>query len=204
MDAAIDEQAEKLKIARAVERHLHANKMSRSHLEAVVSARNLTDFFAGKFTPKTLTKIETYLDKIFATSDYVSRDASPELGSYSFRLVEHLQASYLQVRPLFGDATTFNAFIIKMRWDVERNCLTFHETERADKKYARDGVVYKEDGKPFLSLLAIKAGEVRNYLVSIPDDEGIARGIILTTHNPSGLKLYAGHGALLPEKTRPR
>jgi hypothetical protein len=180
-----NEQPDKLRIAQAVERHLISMRKGRAHLEEVLAPRTITDFFSGKFSPKTLTKIETYLDTIFGTTDYKGNDAPPELGSYSFKLVEHLQGSYLTIRPLFGNPKIINAYIINMRWDPERPCLAFSEAERADKKYARSGAVYQEAGKPFLNLLAIKAGEVRNYLVTMPDDEGIARGLILTTHNPN-------------------
>ncbi|WP_339036303.1 hypothetical protein WHZ78_02400 [Bradyrhizobium symbiodeficiens] len=180
----IEPDKDKLRIAQAVERYLISTRKKRAYLEEVLAPRTITDFFAGKFTAKTLTKIEQHLKRNFGATDKTD-DAPAELGSYSYILVERLQGVYLAVRPLFGNPKVINAFIITMRWDAERPCLVFSESKRADQKYAREGAVYLENGKPFLNLLAIKAGEVRNYLITLPDDEGIARGLVLTTHNPN-------------------
>jgi len=153
-----------------------------------LSEGTLSHFFKGDFTDNTLTKIETRMETTFSSSDDVGKDAPPEMGGYSFSFneVEDLQGAYLYVHPLFSNAEVLNAYMIDIIWDNSRPCLAFRERERADAKYATEGNIYRKKKDPFLTLLSIQHDEVRNILVKVPDDDGVARGLMLTAHHVRG------------------
>lgn len=181
------ERAGKLAIANAVHEHLVQTGLRKKSLQGPgLSEGTLTNFFKGEFHDDTLTRIENKLGTTFSTEKDAPPDASDEMGGYSFHEVEDLQGTYLYVRPLFRDPQTLNAYLVDIRWDNTRPCLTFRERERADSKYAQEGVVYSKKKDPFLHLLSVRLGDVRNVLVQVPDNEGVARGLVLTTHHVRG------------------
>jgi hypothetical protein len=53
-------------------------------------------------------------------------------------------------------------------------------------KYAQKGTVYVPFGTPFLNLVSTHLGNLRTVLLSLPDSDGICRGIISTLSNPKG------------------
>jgi hypothetical protein len=64
--------------------------------------------------------------------------------------------------------------------------LRFEELSRPDAKYTQHGVVYVPFGTPFINLVSTHLGNLRTVLLSLPDREGIARGLITTLSNPKG------------------
>jgi hypothetical protein len=73
-------------------------------------------------------------------------------------------------------------------WDPGLKHLVYEERERsrADAKHARNGSVHIPFGSPFMYLVCRDGGFVRLVLLSQPDDNGLARGLLCTLSNPRG------------------
>lgn len=115
------------------------------------------------------------------------RAASRELGSYSRDSVEEFEGRYICFRPTFSNPAVVNAYEISIRWDDKRACLVFEERNRPDSSHSQVGQVYIPDGKPFMNLVTVDKGAVRVIMVTRPDKAGVARGLMLTLSNPSGI-----------------
>ena len=87
---------------------------------------------------------------------------------------------------MFAKPANFNAYLIAIAWNDEQNCLVFEEKSRFDGKYRQKGAVYIPFGTSFMNLVSSTAGNVRTVLLSLPDSEGMMRGIINTLSNPKG------------------
>lgn len=180
-------KSQRLAIAAAIQHHLDAHGLSRKDLiRDYLSKSTIDKVFQGEFSERTLTKIEAILN-ISLTSKHAEEDQAPsQVGGYAFAAVEHLQGDYLCVRPLFSNPANLNAYIIRIAWDRAAPSLRFEELSRRDLKYAQKGTVYVPFGTPFLNLVSTHLGNLRTVLLSLPDSDGICRGIISTLSNPKG------------------
>ncbi|HXZ14821.1 MAG TPA: hypothetical protein VEH77_02400, partial [Roseiarcus sp.] len=115
-------------------------------------------------------------------------DAAQTVGGYTRANVTGLEGAYLCFRPAFSSNGVINAYIVAIRWDDAESCLMFEEQERVDAGHTQRGRVYLPDGKPFMSLVTIERGAVRLVMVSRPDGQGSARGLIMTLSNPGGMQ----------------
>jgi hypothetical protein len=119
----------------------------------------------------------------------VSRsDALQTMGGYTRANVAGLEGSYLCFRPAFSSNGVINAYIVAIRWNDAESCLVFEEQERVDVGHTQRGRVYIPDGKPFMSLVTVERGAVRVIMVSRPDGQTSARGLIVTLSNPGGVQ----------------
>ena len=175
-------------IASAIQRHLDANGLARKDLiREHLSKSSIEKLFQGDFTERTLNKVEGILKTSFQRQSGTREDtAAKSVGGYIFDTVEYLQGDYLCVRPMFADPASFNAYLIAIAWSDEQNCLLFEEKSRFDGKYRQKGTVYIPFGTSFMNLVSSTAGNVRTVLLSLPDSEGMMRGIINTLSNPKG------------------
>jgi hypothetical protein len=197
------DETERLGVAAAIKKHLHAKGLSRKQLERHdLSLSTINKALAGEFSDATLAKLEAVLGASF-TSDQKIRGTAPEaLGGYSFDIVEEFVGNYLFVRPLFSNPSTLNAYLIQIGWDEKQACLVFSERTRPDARHTQQGCVYLPFGKPFLNLVTIDAGAIRTILVSQPDEEGLARGIITTLHNRQGPLLIPASAPVVIKRLR--
>lgn len=175
-------------IAAAIKRHLHAKGISRKRLvRDDLSLSAINKALAGDFSDATLVKLETILERQFRPKEEELSDEAPSLlGGYTFRQVERLQGDYLCVRQLFATPDVLTAYIIEIRWDPKKPGLTFREHSRADQGYAQTGSIYIPENLPFFHLTTLSNGNVRNIVLNIPNEDGIARGLIVGFHRPSG------------------
>jgi hypothetical protein len=109
-----------------------------------------------------------------------------DLGCYTRASVEALEGRYVCFRPAFSSADVINAYLMAIHWDENESCLTFVERERVDAGHTQMGRVYIPDGRPFMSFVTIEKGAVRLIMVSRPESNEPARGLIITLSNPGG------------------
>jgi hypothetical protein len=175
-------------IASAIQRHLDSNGLARKDLiREHLSKSSIEKLFQGDFTERTLNKVEGILKASFQRQAEGREDtAAKSFGGYAFDAVEYLQGDYLCIRPMFANPANINAYLISIAWSDERNCLVFEEKSRFDGKYRQIGTVYIPFGTSFMNLVSSAAGNVRTVLLSLPDSEGMTRGIINTLSNPKG------------------
>ena len=180
-------KSERLAIAAAIQHHLDAHGLARKDLiRDYLSKSTIDKLFQGEFSERTLTKIEAIL-KISLTSKPGEDDQAPgQFGGYTLQAVEYMQGDYLCVRPMFTHPTNLSAYIIRIVWDRTVPSLCFEELSRPDFKYAQKGAVYVPFGTPFINLVSTHLGNLRTVLLSLPDRDGICRGLITTLSNPKG------------------
>ncbi len=112
---------------------------------------------------------------------------APEfLGGYSRLNAEELEGCYICFRPGFSAPNLITAYVVVIRWDETESCLIFEEQGRADAAHTQKGRVYIPDGRPFMSLVTVERGALRLIMVSRPDKQEPARGLIMTLSNPGG------------------
>lgn len=186
------ETEERMAVAKAIRRHLDAHGITRKHLiRADLSESTVNKLFQGVFTDRTLTKVDAILGTSFSGRNDKDRasgeKAHRDLGAYTFEAASYLQGDYLCVRPSFGNPANLSAYIIHIAWDRAKTCLVFEERARADSKYVQSGIVYIPWGTPFFNLVTVDVGNVRTVLLSLPDDDGVARGLMTTVQNPKGM-----------------
>jgi hypothetical protein len=184
---SLQSKSQRLAIAAAIQHHLDAHGLARKDLiRDYLSKSTIDKLFQGEFSERTLTKIEAILN-IALTPKHAEDDQAPsQIGGYTLQAVDYLQGDYLCVRPLFTDPTNLNAYLIRIAWDGATRSLRFEELSRRDAKYAQKGTVYIPFGTPFLNLVSTHLGNLRTVLLSLPDGEGVCRGLITTLSNPKG------------------
>jgi hypothetical protein len=187
-ETAPGSKPDKKAIATAIQRYLDANGLARKDLiREHLSKSSIEKLFQGDFTERTLDKVEGILKTGFRAVSAARKDtADRSVGGYVFDAVEYLQGDYLCVRPIFANPANFNAYLITISWSDERNCLVFEEKSRFDGKYRQIGTVHIPFGTAYLNLVSASAGNVRTILLSLPDSDGVMRGIISTLSNPKG------------------
>jgi hypothetical protein len=183
---SLDDREFRLAIAKAIKAHLVAAGKRRKYLvrdDLSISAVNKA--LAGDFSEATLTKIETRLDKKFR--DVASESEAPaDKGAYTRKQVSRFEKTFLCMRQLYSNPSVINAYLMDIQWDKAARCLMFVERDRADKSYTQHGHVYIPGNLPFASLLTNYEGSLRQIVLNLPDDDGVARGIILGFYRPSG------------------
>lgn len=113
-------------------------------------------------------------------------EAANNPGCYTRASVEALEGRYLCFRPAFSSANVINAYLMVVHWDENEACLTFEERERVDAGHTQMGRVYIPDGRPFMSFVTLEKGAVRLIMVSRPESNEPARGLIMTLSSPGG------------------
>jgi hypothetical protein len=113
-------------------------------------------------------------------------EAAHDLGRYTRASVEALEGRYVCFRPTFSSANVINAYLIAVHWDEAESCLTFEERERVDAGHTQKGRVYIPDGRPFMSFVTVEKGAMRLIMVSRPESNEPARGLVTTLSNPAG------------------
>jgi len=191
-EAGLGSRAERKAIADEISRYLDANGMARKELiRDHLSKSTIEKLFQGDFTERTLNKVQSILKTTFARAEATTvaarKDVAPRsVGGYAFDAVEFLQGDYLCIRPLFTNPTNINAYVTNISWSDRDKSLVFVERARSDAKYSQQGIVYVPFGTSFMNLVTLDVGSVRTVLLSLPDDDGLSRGIVSTLSNPKG------------------
>jgi hypothetical protein len=113
-------------------------------------------------------------------------EAAHDLGGYTRASVEALEGRYVCFRPAFSRADVINAYLMSVHWDETASCLMFEERERVDAGHTQKGRVYIPDGRPFMNFVTVEKGAIRQIMVSRPESNEPARGLIITLSNPGG------------------
>jgi hypothetical protein len=187
-ETALGSKPDKKAIATAIQRYLDANGLARKDLiREHLSKSSIEKLFQGEFTERTLNKVEGILKTSFRPPSAPREEtADRSVGGYVFDAVAYLQGDYLCVRPMFANPANFNAYLVTISWSDERKCLVFEEKSRSDGKYRQQGTVHIPFGTAYMNLVSANAGNVRTILLSLPDSDGMMRGIISTLSNPKG------------------
>ena len=180
---------DRLKIAQAIRDFMNERGLRRKALVAkppfMLSEKTVNQVFRGEFTDRTLTAIEALLGSKFRTqNDDEVEQAPTEVGGYTLKSVSSFQGDYLCVRPVFDNPTSLFSYLINISWDGGQ--LVFKERERVNPKFTHEGTVYIPQNRPFMFLVSSYPGNIRLVTLSIPGDDGLARGIISTISNPKG------------------
>jgi hypothetical protein len=189
---SLDSQAKRVAIADKIQHFLDGSGRTRKDLEDPtfrLSKSTIEKFFQGRFSEKTLTKIEAILQTTFVSqaAPVVNQEqASRLLGGYTLQTVDRLQGNYLAVRPLFSKARSLNAYMIRIAWDRSSPGLIFEEHDRRDHKHTQVGSIHIPFGAPFMNLVSMGLGSVRLIILSLPERDGLSKGIITTLSNPKG------------------
>lgn len=194
--AAVDQErdlgskADRKAIAAAIQRYLDTHGKARKDLvTAFLSMSSVEKLFQGDFTERTLNKVEGILNTTFqrpARALSEVRMAAKSVGGYMFDAVKHMQGHYLCIRPVFAKPENLNAYLVSIAWSDEQMRLIFEERQRFDRKYSHKGSVYIAFGTSFMNLVSEFEGNVRTVLLSLPDSDGVLRGIINALSNPRG------------------
>ncbi len=115
-------------------------------------------------------------------------DAAQTLGGYTHANITGLEGRYLCLRPAFSSNGVINAYIVAIHWEDTESCLIFEEQGRVDAGYTQRGRIYIPDGKPYMSLVTVERGAIRVIMVSRPEGDRSARGLIMTLSNPGGVQ----------------
>jgi hypothetical protein len=174
-------------IAQLVEACLIEKKMSRKELiRPGLSKSTLENFFSGYASTKTVRKIELTLNRRLLNNN--GNRADLDHGAYFQEDVKEHEGIFLIIRPYFT-VDCIRAYKINISWSDLHNCLTFEELERSDKAYIQQGEVYLSKDHPFINLLTVDEGNIRNIIMSFPPQKGdpFYRGIITGLSKPSSL-----------------
>lgn len=172
-------------LAELVDACLIEKKLARKELiRPGLAKATLENFFSGTATLKTIKKIELVLNRRFVEPD---GKADSEHGGYTSEEARDHTGRFLFIRPFFTQPI-ISTYLIDLRWSDTENCLTFEEKGRADSKFSQKGEVCFAKDHPFLHLLTVADGNVRNILLSFPpNDDPYYRGIILSLAKPTSL-----------------
>jgi hypothetical protein len=112
--------------------------------------------------------------------------ASQEIGGYSRSNVQEMEGCYICIRPAFTSPGVITSYLVVVRWDQAEACLVFEEQGRADAAHTQKGRVYIPDGRPFVNFVTVENGAIRVMIVSRPEKQVPARGLVMTLSNPAG------------------
>jgi transcriptional regulator with XRE-family HTH domain len=177
-------------------------KLSLSTLEKVLGGRR-------SFTLATMVRLEQALGVSLrkttptaAPAAIANGDVAPDsLGAYSRRAVAWLDgATYVTLRPSFGEKDAIFAYYTKFAWDDASSSLLFHEGERLDAIYSQWGEVAVPHQSGFIYFVTNRHGQHRLITVSRPTRLNEMYGIILTllVGRGSNLTPIASPIALVP------
>ena len=185
----------------AFREELARRRISRKGLaaQAKISISTLEKALAGRrpFTLATTIRLEEALGvalrKANADIAHVPAPAitlAPgELGFYSRPAVSFIEATYLTLRPSFGDPAAIYAYSTEICWDAATSSLIFKESERLDAEFAQQGRVSVPNQSGYIYLVTNRQGQYRLVLICRPTINGEMFGIMTT--------LRAGRGAEL-------
>src|SRR6187402_1258465 len=137
-----DEQSRS--VAALVREQLARRRISRQQLadQAKISISTLEKALAGRrpFTLATTIRLEEALGlPLRKANAVVALAAAPaitlapgELGFYSRPAVSFIEATYLTLRPSFGDPAAIYAYRTEICWGADTSSLVFRESERLD------------------------------------------------------------------------
>jgi hypothetical protein len=174
-------------IAQVVEACLVEKKMTRKELiRPGLSKSTLENFFSGNASAKTVKKIELTLNRRLLNND--GHRADLDHGAYSRDEANEHEGIFLIFRPYFT-ADRIRAYKMNISWSDLHNCLIFEELNRTDKAYTHQGEVYISKDHPFMNLLTIEEGNIRNIILSFPSHKSdpFYRGIVTGLSKPSSL-----------------
>ena len=186
-DNDLADRESRLAIAQAIREFLHVAGQSRKVLidrePCKLSESTVNKVFRGEFSERTLTMIEAMLGHSFRGR---KRAPNPDAGADDSRFdaTAPLQGDYFCARPLFTNPTQLSTCTIHIAWDNKHDKFVFAERARADAKHLLEGSVHLPDGLPFMYLECTNAKNIRNVILSLPDADGLCRGIISTLSNP--------------------
>jgi transcriptional regulator with XRE-family HTH domain len=194
-----DEQSRS--VAALVREELARRRISRQQLadQAKISISTLEKALAGRrpFTLATTIRLEEALGRALRKPNH---DGAPitaptitlapgDLGFYSRPAVAFIEATYLTLRPSFGDPGAIYAYRTEICWDADTSSLIFKESERLDAEFAQQGRVSVPNQSGYIYLVTNRQGQYRLVLISRPTINGEMFGIMTT--------LRAGRGAEL-------
>src|SRR5215470_17060011 len=164
-----DEQSRS--VAALVREELARRRISRQRLadQAKISISTLEKALAGRrpFTLATTIRLEEALGvalrKPHAGAAHVPAAAitlAPgELGYYARPAVAFIEASYLTIRPSFGEPAAIYAYRTEICWDAGTSSLVFRESERLDAEFAQEGRVSVPNQSGFIYLVTNRQGQ---------------------------------------------
>src|SRR5215470_12320853 len=171
-------------VAALVREELARRRISRQQLadQAKISISTLEKALAGRrpFTLATTIRLEEALGRALrkAKVDGASVAAPAitlapgELGYYSRPAVAFIEATYLTLRPSFGDPAAMYAYRTEICWDAETSSLIFRESERLDAEFAQQGRVSVPNESGYVYLVTNRQGQYRLVLISRPTISG--------------------------------
>ena len=193
-----DEQSRS--VALLIREQLARRRISRQRLadQAKISISTLEKALAGRrpFTLATTIRLEEALG--VALRKAPAEPAVPaaavtlapgELGYYARPAVSFIEASYLTIRPSFGEPGALYAYRTEICWDAGTSSLIFRESERLDAEFAQQGRVSMPNQSGYIYLITNRQGQYRLVLICRPTINGEMFGIMTT--------LRAGRGAEL-------
>ena len=132
-------------------------------------------------------KIELTLDRRLLNNNGNRTDL--DHGAYTIQEdVEGHEGIFLNIRPYFT-ADCIRAYRININWSDLHTCLIFEEMDRSDRAFIQQGEVFISKDHPFINLLTVEEGNIRNVIMSFPPQKGdpFYRGIITGLSKPSSL-----------------
>jgi hypothetical protein len=156
------------------------NKSQRVRKE--VDARAADDSHAGVAKLSAPSLVDDFNAPAIASKSQAAR----KLGGYKHSDVEALEGLYVCFRPTFSSPGVINAYLIDVHWNDAASCLMFEEQGRVDAGHTQKGLVYIPEGRPFFSFVTVETGAVRVMMVSRPEANKPARGLIMTLSSPGG------------------
>src|SRR5712691_91130 len=171
-----DEQSRS--VAALVREELARRRISRQRLadQAKISISTLEKALAGRrpFTLATTVRLEEALGVALrkANADGAHAAAAAlapgELGFYSRQSVSFIEATYLTLRPSFGDPAAIYAYRTEICWDADSSSLIFKESERLDSEFAQQGLVSVPNESGYVYLVTNRQGQYRLVVISRP------------------------------------
>jgi DNA-binding phage protein len=200
-------------VALKVREELARRRLSRQWLadEARISISTLEKALAGRrrFTLGTVVRLEEALDMKLRVSAAQAAEthhhgglAPDELGAYARPAVQWLEGQYLTLRPSIEEAGAVYAYLTFIRWDEERELLTFAEAARVDSDFTQQGLVSFPYISGHIYLVTNTSGQYRIILLGRPNIQGSMSGILTTLAVGAGSQLIpaASPITLIPVK----
>ena len=200
-------------VALKVREELARRRLSRQWLadEARISISTLEKALAGRrrFTLGTVVRIEEALGMKLRGADPQNGDAHhhnglapDELGAYARPAVQWLEGRYLTLRPSIEEPGAVYAYLTVIRWDEERELLTFAEAARLDSDFTQKGLVSFPYISGHIYLVTNTAGQYRMILLGRPNIHGAMSGILTTLAVGAGSQLIPASSpiTLIPAK----
>ena len=164
-------------VAILVREQLARRRISRRQLadQAKISISTLEKALSGRrpFTLATTIRLEEALGVALRRANnadhaHAASLAPGELGFYSRPAVAFIEATYLTLRPSFGEPAAIYAYRTEICWDAETSSLVFRESERLDANFAQQGFVSVPNESGYVYLITNRQGQYRLVIISRP------------------------------------